>query len=63
MAQLVKNSPAKTVDTRDTALIPGLGGSPGEETATRSSLPAWKTPWLEEPGGLQSTRSRRVGDE
>ena len=26
-----------------------------EEMATHSSIPAWKIPWTEEPGGLQST--------
>ena len=25
-----------------------------EETATHSSILAWKVPWIEEPGGLQS---------
>ena len=34
----------------------------GEETATRSSIPAWETPWTEESVGLQSvpgvTKSR-----
>ena len=25
--------------------------------ATHSSIPAWKIPWTEEPGGLQSIRS------
>ena len=27
--------------------------------ATHSSIPAWKTPWTEEPGGLQSMGSQR----
>ena len=31
-----------------------------KETATHSSTPAWKTPWKEEPGGLQSMGSQRV---
>ena len=26
-----------------------------EEMATHSSIPAWRIPWMEEPGGLQST--------
>ena len=34
--------------------IPGLGRSCGEEIATHSSILAWKIPWTEEPGGLQS---------
>ena len=25
-----------------------------KETATHSSIPAWRNPWAEEPGGLQS---------
>ena len=29
--------------------------------ATHSSIPAWRTPWTEEPGGLQSVGSQRVG--
>ena len=28
---------------------------------THSSILAWRTPWTEEPGGLQSIWSRRVG--
>ena len=32
-----------------------------EEMATHSSILAWKIPWLEEPGGLQSIGSPRVG--
>ena len=28
--------------------------------ATHSSILAWKSPWTEEPGGLQSMRSQRV---
>ena len=29
--------------------------------AAQSSILAWKIPWAEEPGGLQSTGSQRVG--
>ena len=32
-----------------------------EAMATHSSIPAWKIPWTEKPGGLQSTRLQRVG--
>ena len=31
-----------------------------EEMVTHSSLLAWRIPWTEEPGGLQSTVSQRV---
>ena len=34
-----------------------------KEMATRSSILAWRIPWTEEPGGLQSTRSQRVGQD
>ena len=39
-----------------------LGGEdPLEEgVATHSSIPAWRIPWTEEPGGLQSMRAQRV---
>ena len=44
-------------------LIPGSGRSPGggHGPATHSSVPAWTMPWTEEPGGLQSRVSQRVG--
>ena len=32
---------------------------PEKAMATHSSTPAWKTPWTEEPGGLQSTGSKK----
>ena len=31
-----------------------------EEITTYSSILAWKIPWIEEPGGLQSKRSQRI---
>ena len=34
-----------------------------KEVATHSSLLAWRIPWTEEPGGLQSMGSQRVGDD
>ena len=34
-----------------------------KETATHSSILAWRIPWTEEPGGLQSTGSQRVGHD
>ena len=32
-------------------------------TAPRSGTLAWKTPWIEEPGGLQSMGLHRVGHD
>ena len=34
-----------------------------KEMATQSSTLVWKIPWMEEPGGLQSMRSQRVGHD
>ena len=34
-----------------------------KEMATHSSTLAWKIPWTEEPGRLQSMGSQRVGDD
>ena len=34
-----------------------------KEMATHSSTLAWKMPWTEEPGRLQSTGSQRVGHD
>ena len=34
-----------------------------KEMATHSSILAWRIPWMEEPGGLQSTGSQRVGHD
>ena len=34
-----------------------------KEMATHSSILAWRIPWMEEPGGLQSTWSQRVGHD
>ena len=34
-----------------------------EKMATHSNILAWKIPWIEEPGGLQSTGSQRVGHD
>jgi len=43
---------ANAGDIRGVGLIPGLRRSKG--MATHSSIPAWRIPWTEEPGRLQS---------
>ena len=61
---IVKNLPANAKDTRMWVcdfLIPGSGRSPRggeEETATQSSIFAWKIPWTGEPGGLQKSQEQ-----
>ena len=34
-----------------------------KEMATHSSILVWRIPWMEEPGGLQSMGSQRVGHD
>ena len=34
-----------------------------EETATHVSIPAWRIPWTEEAGSLQSVESQRIGHD
>ena len=46
-----------TCNGGDPGSIPGSGRSPGEETATHSSILAWEIPWTEEPGGPHSQES------
>ena len=51
VAQMVKNLLAM----REIGSIPVSGRSTGEGNGTHSSLLAWRIPWAEEPGRLQST--------
>ena len=57
-ALAVKKLPTSAGDARDVGLIPGSGRSPGEGMAAHSSVPAWRLPWTEEPGGLKSMGSQ-----
>ena len=41
----------------------GWKDPPEREVATHLSVFAWKIPWTEEPGGLQSMGSQRVGHD
>ena len=60
MPQMVKNLPAM----QETE-VQSLGQEDPLEkgVATHSSLLAWRIPWTEEPGGLQSMESQRVGHD
>ena len=44
-------------------LIPGSEDPLKKGMATHSSILAWRIPWTEEPGGLQSMGSLRVGHD
>ena len=58
VAQMMKNLPAM-LETQ----VQSLGQEDPLEKgmATHSSILAWRIPWTEEPSGLQSMRSQRVG--
>ena len=58
VAQMVKTRPAMQ-ETQ----VQSLGWEDPLEKgmATHSSILAWRIPWTEEPGGLQSMWSQRVG--
>ena len=58
MPQMVKNLPVM----QETWVRSLSWEDPLEEgMATHSSFLAWRIPWTEEPGGLQSVGSQRVG--
>ena len=60
VAQLVKNLPA----AQETWVrFLGWEDPLEKEMATHSSILAWKISWTEEPGGLQSMVSQRVGHD
>ena len=63
MAQQVKN--LSSVEETQEMWVQSLGweDSPEKGMATHSSILAWRIPWPEEPGGLQSTGSQRVRHE
>ena len=58
VAQMAKNLPAMQ-ETRVQSL--GQEDPLEKATAVRSSILAWRIPWMEEPGELQSMGSQRVG--
>ena len=53
----MKNPPA---NAGDAGSIPESGRFLEKEMATHSSILAWKIPWIEEPGGLQSIGCKRA---
>ena len=60
MVLVVKNLPVSARDIRDAVGSMGQEDPLEEEMSTDSSIIAWRIPWKEEPGGLQSIASQRV---
>ena len=63
VALVVKNPPPNAGDSRDQVRSLGQEDSLEKEMATHSNILAWKIPWTEEPGGLRSIGSQRVGQD
>ena len=60
MVLVVKSLPANARDTGDVGQSLGREDPLEEGMATHSSIPAWRSPWTEEPGGIQSIGLQRV---
>ena len=60
VALVVKNPPANAGDPRDVRSL-GWEDPLEEGIAIHSSILAWRIPWTEEPGGLQSIALQRAG--
>ena len=62
MASKPFSSDGKALPAMWETWVQSLGGEDPleKEIATHSSILAWRIPWMEEPGGLQSTGSQRV---
>ena len=60
---VVKKLPASAGDLRDTASTLGWADSLEEGMVTHFNILAWRIPWTEEPDGLQSMGSKRVGHD
>ena len=57
---MVKNPPANAEDIRDSGSTLGQEDPLEEEMVTHSTILAWKIPWTEKPGGLQSMGSKKI---
>ena len=63
VAQWVKNLPARQEMQETQVQSLGWEDPLEEEMATHPSSLAWRIPWTEEPGGLQSMGLQRVGHD
>ena len=60
---VVKNLPANARDARDMGSVPGSRRFPGGRNGNPLQYPCLENSWIEEPGGLQSMGSQRVGHD
>ena len=60
---MVKNPPARQEPQKMQVQSLGQEDPLEGSMATHSSILAWRIPWTEEPGGLQSMGSQKVGQD
>ena len=58
-----ENPPTNAENIRDAGSIPGSGRCPGGGRSNPLHILAWRIPWTEKPGGLQSIGLQRVGHD
>ena len=64
MVKNLSGDPGDIQETQETRVqFLGEEGPLEEGVATHSNILAWRIPWTEEPGGLQSMGSQRVGHD
>ena len=59
----VSNGREFACNTGNLGSTPGSGRCPGEGKSCPHNILAWRIPWAEEPGRLQSMGSQRVGHD
>ena len=62
-SSVVKSLPANAGTAGDDGSVLESGRAAGEGNGNPLSILAWKIPWMEEPGGLQSIGAQRVGHD
>ena len=60
---VVKNLPAKAGDFRNVVQSLGQEDHLEKEMATQSSMLAWKIPWMDNPGWVQSMGLQKSGTQ
>ena len=60
---MVKNPPVNAGDKRDSVQSLGRDDPLGVGMVTHPSILAWRIPWMEEPGELQSLELQRGGHD
>ena len=60
---MIKSLPADAEDAGDLGSVPRWRISLGGKNGNPFQYSCWEIPWTEEPGGLQSMQSQRIGHD